>query len=411
MTQPGITIYGAYWCPDCRRAKKFLGEQFVPYQWVDIEQEKDAEQHVLRLNDGKRIIPTIIFPDDTFLVEPTNADLARKLGLQTEPKLSFYDLAIIGGGPAGMTAAIYAAREGLETLLVERSGLGGQASTTQRIDNFPGFPEGISGTELAERLVQQARRFGVEILQAQDAAALCRHDSFPCMRDAEGRHYHASAILIATGASYKRLDVPGEDDYVGSGIHFCATCDGPFYKGAEQIVVVGGGNSACEEGLHLTRFAERVTLLVRGERLKASQILVDNVLSDGSRIEVRFDTVVEAFEGEGGKLDTVLVRDTKSEELSELHPAAAFIYVGQKPNSDFVRDIIETDPYGYILTGHDLLHSQEIEKGHSPLAFETSLPGVFAAGDVRHGSVNQVASAVGEGAAAALSIREYLKTV
>ncbi|MBE0698072.1 MAG: FAD-dependent oxidoreductase, partial [Anaerolineaceae bacterium] len=204
-----IKVYGAYWCPDCQRTKKFLGEQFIPYQWVDIENDPAGEAFVLAKNNGKRIIPTLVFRDGSVLVEPTNADLARKLGLQTEAKMAYYDLIIVGGGPAGLTAAIYAGREGIETLLIERSGLGGQAGITIGIDNFPGFPEGIRGSEFAERVVQQARRFGVEILQAQDVTGLGLHDGYQCAMTPDGKHYHARAILIASGASYARLGVPG----------------------------------------------------------------------------------------------------------------------------------------------------------------------------------------------------------
>jgi len=407
MSESEITVYGAYWCPDCQRAKKFLGEQFIPFRWVDIEQDKEGEQYVLQKNQGKRIIPTIVFADGSFLVEPTNAELAEKLGLKTQARMAYYDLIIIGGGPAGLTASIYAAREGAETLLIERSGLGGQASVTAGIDNFPGFPEGISGLEFAERVTQQANRFGVEILQAQEVHQLKWHEGYQCAMLAT-EHYHSRAVLIASGAAYRRLEVPGEDDFIGAGIHFCATCDGPFYKGAEQIVVVGGGNSACEEGLHLTRFAKKVTLLARGEALTASQFLIDKVTSPHTSIEVRYNTVVEAFEGEDSKLKTVRIRDVKRGASSSLHPAAAFIFIGQQPNSEFARHYVQTDPYGYILTGHDLEHRYPVE-GSQPLAFETSAQGVFAAGDVHHGSTKQVASAVGEGAAAAISIREFFK--
>jgi thioredoxin reductase (NADPH) len=410
MSDPEITVYGAYWCPDCRSAKKFLGEQFIQYRWVDIEQDKQAEKFVIDLNDGKRIIPTIVFPDGSFLVEPSNAELARKLGLQTEAKMKYYDLAIIGGGPAGLTASIYAAREGVETLIIERSGLGGQAGVTQEIENFPGFPEGISGQDFADRVAQQARRFDVEILQAQQVVSLANHDGYQCVHTADGKHIHALAVLAATGAAYRRLGVPGEDDFIGAGVHFCATCDGPYYKGAEQIVVVGGGNSACEEGLHLTRFARKVTLLVRGDKLSASQILIDKVTSF-PQIEIKFNSLVEAFEGRDSRLTTIKVRDTKTGETNQIHPAAAFIFVGQQPNSEFIKDYVELDAWGFILTGHDLEHTGARRGQPSLMAFEASAPGVFAAGDVRKGSTKQIASAVGEGAAASLMIREYLKTV
>jgi len=408
MTESKVTIYGAYWCPDCRRAKKFLGEQFVPYKWVDIGQDKEGEMYVLQKNDGKRIIPTIVFEDDSFLVEPSNAELAKKLGLKTEAKKTYYDLIIIGGGPAGLTAAIYASREGSDVLLVERSGLGGQAGITVGLDNFPGFPEGISGQEFSERVTQQARRFGVEILQAVDVEKMEMEAGYHEVYTSDGKHYHSRAVLIATGASYRRLEVPGEDDYIGAGIHFCATCDGPFYKGAKEIVVVGGGNSAVEEGLHLTNFAEKVTLLVRGDRLTASQIAIDKVNEPTSRIDVKYNTVVEAIEGQHSKLKTIKYRYRDNDAIEELHPAAAFIFIGQTPNTSFLKDYAGLDKYGFVLTGHDIAHGKEI-MGMEPLPFEASVSGIFVAGDARHGSTKQVASSVGEGAAASISIREFLR--
>src|SRR5215207_1438946 len=382
MTEPKVNVYGAYWCPDCRRSKKFLGEQFIPFRWVDIEQDMAGEAYVLEKNSGKRIIPLIEFQDGSFLVEPTNADLAKKLGLTTEAKKIYYELIIIGGGPAGLTASIYAAREGAEVLLIERSGLGGQAGIT----------------------------VGLEILQAVDVERLAMEEGYHEVYTSDGKHYHSRAILIATGASYRRLDVPGEDDYIGAGIHFCATCDGPFYKGAKEIVVIGGGNSAVEEGLHLTNFAEKVTLLVRGDRLTASRVALEKVKEPNSGVEVRYYTEVQAIEGENSKLKTLKVRNTQTGEMDELHPAAAFIFIGQLPNTSFLKDYAELDPYGFVMTGHDILHaSQKETTGMEPLPFETSVPGIFAAGDVRHGSTKQVASAVGEGAAASISIREFLR--
>jgi len=409
MTDAKVTVYGAYWCPDCRRAKKFLGEQFVPYKWVDIEQDKEAAEYVLKRNDGKRIIPTIVFEDDSFLVEPSNAELAKKLGLKTEAKQVYYDLIIIGGGPAGLTAAIYAAREGTDTLLIERSGLGGQAGITIGLDNFPGFPEGISGQEFSDRVTKQAKRFGVELLQAVDVERLEMEEGYHEVYTSDGKHYHSKAVLIATGASYRRLEVPGEDDYIGAGIHFCATCDGPFYKGSSEIVVVGGGNSAVEEGLHLTNFTDKVTLLVRGDRLTASQFAIDKVNEPTSRVEVKYNVIVDAFEGQDSKLKSIKYHYKDNETIEEIHPAAAFIFIGQQPNTGFLQNYIELDKYGFVLTGHDLTHDSHDD--HQPLPFEASIPGIFVAGDVRHGSTKQVASAVGEGAAASISIREFLRKV
>jgi thioredoxin reductase (NADPH) len=224
-----ITVYSTVWCPDCKRAKRFLGDQRIPFTGVDIEQDPEALAYVEKVNNGMRIIPTIVFPDGDTLVEPSDAALAEKLGLQTKAKRTFYDAIIIGGGPAGLTAATYMAREGTETLVVEKAGMGGQAGITGTLDNFPGFDEGIAGTEFADRLTRQARRFDAEILQAQEITSIFRYDPYWCVTTASGQEYDAKAILLTTGARYRRLNVPGEEELLGLNIHFCATCDGAFY--------------------------------------------------------------------------------------------------------------------------------------------------------------------------------------
>jgi thioredoxin reductase (NADPH) len=413
MTQPEITVYGAYWCPDCRRSKQFLGEHQIPYNWVDIEQDKAGEQYVLEKNNGKRIIPTIEFADGSILIEPSNAELAAKLGLKVTAERHHYDLIIVGGGPAGLTAALYAAREGIDTLLIERAALGGQAATTQWLDNVPGFAEGIEGAAYSDQLRRQAARFGVELLQAQDVVRVHSPANYRCADTADGSQYSAHALLLTTGSRYRRLSVPGEDSYIGAGVHFCATCDGPFYKG-QPVAVIGGGNSAAEESLFLLKFVERVTLLVRGDRLKASQILQEKVLGH-PRVDVRFHTEAVEFHGAGGKLKSVTIKDNQTGATEEIHPAGVFVFIGQIPNTDFLTGSgVRTDRWRFIVTGHDLTHDGEPLsgfEGRTPHFLETSVPGIFAAGDVRAGSTKQVASAAGEGATAALLIREYLKTV
>lgn len=404
-----IQVYGAHWCPDCRRSKRFLGEQQIPYDWIDIEKNEEARHYVEEVNDGKRIIPTIVFPDGSILVEPSNAELAQKLGLRTEAEREFYDLIVVGAGPAGLTTALYAAREGIETLVIEMGGLGGQAATTEQIENMPGFPDGVTGTDFADRLVRQAQRYGVEILQAQQVTGIAAREGHSrWVTTSDGSGYCAAALLIATGADYRRLNVPGEEDYIGAGVHFCATCDGPFYKG-QELVVVGGGNSAAEEGVFLTRFSPQVTLLVRGGELTASHVAVDKVM-DHPNIEVLFHTEVKEFNGEDGKLSRITIENKQSGEHREMTPGGVFIFIGQRPNTGFVRETLALNEWGYILTGHDLVHAGAAND-RSPALLETSIPGVFAAGDVRAGSTKQVASAAGEGATAALLIREYLKEV
>ncbi len=412
-TNPNITVYGAYWCPDCRKSKQFLGEHQIPYNWIDIEEDKEGEQCVIQKNDGKRIIPTIEFEDGSILVEPSNAELAAKLGLKTTAKKSHYDLIIIGGGPAGLTTALYTARAGIDTPVIERAALGGQAATTQWLDNVPGFSEGISGADFSHQLRLQAERFGVEFLQAQDVTDLHSHNNYHHLSTGDGSKYTAKAVLIATGSRYKRLNIPGEEKYIGAGIHFCATCDGPFYKGM-PVAVIGGGNSATEESVFLTKFVEKVTLLVRGDKLTASKILQDKVLSH-PQIDVRFNTETIEFQGAESKLKTVVIKDRKNRKIEEIHPAGVFTFIGQTPNTGFLANSgVETNEWGFIISGHSLVHDDPRPKGYEfrdPALLETSVPGIFAAGDVRADSTKQVASAAGEGATAALLIREYLKSV
>ena len=391
MQEANITVYGAPWCPDCRRSKQFLGEQRIPYLWVDIDEDEEGRNRVQALNDGKQIIPTIVFQDGSILVEPSNADLAAKLGISPKAKREFYDLIVIGGGPAGLSAALYAAREGIETLIIERSGVGGQAGTTERIDNYPGFAQGIGGAELADAMREHAERFEVEILPAQTVTSIEAQGDYKMISTESGDSYCGRSLLLTPGATYRRLNVPGEEDLIGAGIHFCATCDGPFYKGQELLVVVGG-NSGVEEGLFLTKFATKVTILEVGERLRASQILQEKAASH-PQIEVRLNTTVVEFKGDG-KLSSVVIKDTATGETAEITPGAVFVFIGLLPNTAFVKDSVDLDQWGAIST--------------SP-TMETSLEGVFAAGDARSGSTKQVASAVGEGATAALMIRQYLE--
>ena len=413
MAQTQITVYGAHWCPDCRRSKQFLGEHQIPYQWVDIEQDKDAERFVIEKNSGKRIIPTVTFADGSFLVEPTNAELAAKLGLKTKATRSHYEVIVLGGGPAGLTAAIYTAREAIDTLVIERAAFGGQAAGTEKLDNMPGFPEGVAGIDFSQRLRQQAERFGVELLEAQEVTELTTHDNYHCVKTADGSQYSGSALLITTGSRYKRLNVPGEDDYLGAGVHFCATCDGPFYRG-KRVAVVGGGNSAAEESLLLTKFADHVTILVRKGAFKASQIIQESVLSH-ARIDVRWHTEVEEFIGEDSKLKELRIKNNETGVVEVMPIDGAFIFIGLVPNTAYLTGSgVRLDKWGFVVTGHALTHQETRPsgfEGRDPLLLETSVPGIFAAGDVRHASTKQVVSAAGEGSSAALMIREYLKLV
>ena len=392
MSHTNIKMYGTAWCSDCKRSKKFFGEQRVHYDFIDIDEDPAGLKTVEELNKGKQIIPTIVFEDGSTLVEPSNAELAQKLGLQTKAQNSFYDLIVIGSGPAGLTAALYAARDGIETLVIERGGVGGQAAVTERLDNFPGFPEGISGDEFADRLRRQAERFGVEILSAQDVTKVDVDEMYRCVHTADGTEYRAFAVLLALGSTYRRLGIPGEDDFIGAGVHFCATCDGVFYRDRD-VMVIGGGNSAGEESIFLAKFAKKVTIVTRDPQLSASRAIVEKIEAH-PQIDVITNASPSEFKGKD-RLETVVVKNTDTGEETEMHPSGVFVFIGLSPNTDFVRDLVQTDEFGFIIAEGNL---------------ETSLNGVFAAGDTRCGSTKQAASAAGEGAAVALGIRKYLES-
>jgi thioredoxin reductase (NADPH) len=387
-----ITVYGAPWCPDCKRSKRFLTEHRVPFRWVDIDADPEGLSLVERLQGGGRTIPTILFPEGDHLLEPSDGELARRLGLRLEAERASYDLAIVGGGPAGLAAAIYAAREGISALVVDRSALGGQAGVTERVDNYPGFPEGVGGAELAERFVAQARRYGVEMLAAVDVEGLePEGGGDTVLRLAGGQRVCAHAVLVASGSSYRRLGVPGEAELIGAGVHFCATCDGPFYRGAEELLVVGGGNSGLEEGMFLSQFAERIRVVEFGPELKASKLLQDKVRAD-PRFTVHTSTEVVELRG-SPRLEEVVARDRRSGEVLRWHPRAAFVFIGLDPNTGFLKGTVDLDRWGFVVTD----------------GFATSQPGVFCAGDVRAGSTKQLGAAVGEGIAALLEVRRYLE--
>ena len=334
----------------------------------------------------------MVYPDGTHEVNPSNEALGRRIGLTLEADRSAYDLVIAGGGPAGLAAAIYAAREGIDSIVVDASALGGQAGISDRIDNYPGFPEGISGGELADRFVAQARHYGVELVSAVSVRAVERDHDDLVTSLSTGQQLTSHAVIVATGSTYRRLNVPGEDNLIGAGVHFCATCDGPFYKGADEVVVIGGGNSALEEGLHLSEFAKKVRVLARHD-LTASPVLQERVRSD-PQFDIRTGVDIVELEGGRGRFAAVVARDRDSQEVLRFPAAAAFVFIGLKPNSAFLGEDVTHDAGGFLVT--------------SP-TMETSMSGVFAAGDVRSGSTKQLGSAVGDGIAALLMTRRYLE--
>ena len=363
------------------------------FTWVDLEVNPERTAEVEARNDGKRIIPTIVFPDGSHLAEPSNDELADHVGLTRAASRCEYDLVIIGGGPTGLTTSIYGARENLKVLVIERSAPGGQAGVTERFDNYPGFPDGVGGAELAERMTRQAERYGVEILAAVGATAIVRDEPMLRVELSTGDSITAGAVLVATGSTYRRTEADGEADLIGAGIHFCATCDGPFYRGARDITVVGGGNSGLEEGLFLTQFADHVTIVQSLPQLSANRLLQDKVLNH-PKMSVRLNSSVTSFNPDAaGKLQSVTITCDGTAEVHET--SGAFIFIGLDPNTDFLGGSLTLDDRGFISTDH---------------MFNTNIEGVFAAGDVRAGSTKQMASAVGEGAAVAIQIRYFLES-
>ena len=386
-----IRLYGAPWCPDCKRSKRFLAEHRVPYQFIDIDDDKDGLRFVEELQKGGRTIPTIVFAEGDHLLEPTNSDLARRLGLKLAADRSSYGLAIVGGGPAGLAAAIYAAREGIDSLIVDRSALGGQAGVTERVDNYPGFPDGIGGADLADRFVAQARRYGVEMLAAVNVERIEQDGEDTVLYLAGGQQVCAHSVLIVTGSSYRRLGVPGEDELIGAGVHFCATCDEPFYKGADELLVIGGGNSGLGEGMFLSQFAERIRIVEFAPELKVSRLLQDKVRAD-LRFTVHPNTEVVELKG-APKLEEVVARDRATGQELRWRPKAAFVFIGLDPNTAFLRGTVDLDRWGFVVADRH----------------QTSMAGVFCAGDVRAGSTKQLGAAVGERIAALLEVRRHLE--
>jgi len=393
-----LKVIGASWCPDCKRAKTFLGQHRIEFDWVNMESDPTAQAEVERINDGKRIIPTIIFPDGSILTEPSNDELAEKLGIVREAAMDSYDVLIAGGGPTALTTAIYAARENLKVLIVEKSAVGGQAGVTERFDNYPGFPDGIGGAELAGRFELQAKKYGVEILQAVGVDSFKEVDNAGGYAGLDvtlstGAVVQTRVLLVATGSTYRRTGAEGEADLIGAGIHFCATCDGPFYKGADEVVVLGGGNSGLEEGLFLTQFANHVTVIERGGELRGSKLLQDKVYSH-PKMTVRLNEAVQAFvPNDAGQFAGVELENLLTMERSTHSAKGAFVFIGLDPNTEWLGGSVALDERKFVATDQ---------------MFNTSARGVFAAGDVRSGSTKQLASAVGEGAAAAIQIRYFL---
>jgi thioredoxin reductase (NADPH) len=409
----GIRVAGTLWSPASHTVKEFLTRQQIPFQWLDIETNPKARGMVEDRNAGALKLPTLFFPDGSVLVDPSMGELASKVGLATHAALPFYELVIVGAGPAGISAAVYASSDGIKCLLVERDAPGGQAGSSPKIENYLGFPMGISGADLTHRAITQARRLGAEIISAQAATRVRVQDQYRIITLEDGKEVSCRVLLLTPGASFHLLKMPGAAELNGKGIFYgAAHTEAVFYQG-QDVLVVGGANSAAQGALFLSRYARRVTVIIRSAEPEASQYLVDELKQNG-KIELLLNTDLVEVQG-SDKFQSIVVKNHVTGETVTLPGAALFVFIGVSPQSQFLGGQVLCDDKGYIYTGADLMldgkRPPHWPLARDPLPMETSVPGIFAAGDVRFGTNHRVASAVGEAAAATLIIKQFLKTL
>lgn len=408
----GVRIAGSLWSPQSYAARDFLSRNQIPYQWIDIEQDASVKTLVASIAGDTSRLPVILFSDGTSLIAPTSLELAEKVGFQTRAKLPHYDVVIVGGGPAGLASAVYASSEGLRTLLVEHSAPGGQAGTSSLIENYLGFPSGISGADLAQRAAVQARRFGTELLVGHRVVGIRREDPFRFVRMSNDVEVSCHALVLAMGLSVRQLDLEGVNPLIGAGIYYgAANTEATLYRG-QHVCILGGANSAGQGALFFSRYASHVTMLVRGADLthSMSQYLIDRIKATDT-ITVKAAVELTSVSGDG-HLEHVTVRDVATGAEESIAVAALFIFIGVAPRTDAVAGSVCLDENGFIVTGPELRH---LDRGWSlerdPFLLETSMPGVFAVGDVRAGASRRVAAAVGEGSAAIFSVHQYFRIV
>ena len=408
----GIRIAGSLWSPGSHQVKEFLSRHQIPFKWLDVEVDSQARALVEQHNAGALKLPTIFFPDGTVLVNPNLRELADKVGLATRAALPFYPLVIVGAGPAGISAAVYASTDGIKCLVIEKSAPGGQAGSSPKIENYLGFPLGISGGDLTHRAITQARRFGAEVLTATEATRVRAQDQYRIVTLADGSEVSCHALLLATGASFHMLKMPGAVELTGAGIYYGAAHTEAFFYQDQPVFVAGGANSAAQGALFLSRYASKVTMLILGD-ISASQYLVDE-LRQNEKIDIWLDTDLIGVHGKE-KLEEIVVKNSKTGEEKTLPAAALFVFIGVRPQSQLMDGQALCDEKGYVYTGPDLMRDGKRPASwtltREPMLLETSVPGVFAAGDVRFGTNHRVASAVGEAGVASMLIKQYLKAL
>ena len=411
----GIRVVGNRWSPGSHAIKDFLARNRVPYQWQDVEVSEEAWQLVSQADGGEPRLPLVVFPDGTYLEAPENVEVAEKVGLRTRAERPFYDLIIVGGGPSGLAAAVYGASEGLKTVLIEREAPGGQAGTSSRIENYLGFPAGLSGADLSQRAVTQARRFEVEILTPQEVAEVRVEDPYRVVRLADGTEISCHALLITTGVSYRKLEVPGVERLAGAGVYYGAAMTEALSCKDEDVYIVGGANSAGQAAMYFSQHARKVVILCRSGDLRKgmSEYLVKQI-EDTPNIEVRVNSGVAAAFGED-HLERLTIKNSKTGDEETASARSLFIFIGAAPKTEWLDGVVERDERGFILSGPDLIRDGKRPKNwtedRDPYLLETSVPGIFVAGDVRYGSVKRVASGVGEGSIAVQFIHRYLAKV
>jgi thioredoxin reductase (NADPH) len=414
----GIRVLGTRWSPRSYELRDFLARNRVPYQWIDVEgsaNDPETKRLLEALGPEATSLPVVLFPDGTKLLESIPAEVAQKVGLRTRAQTTFYDLAIVGGGPAGLAAAVYGASEGLHTVMIEREAPGGQAGMSARIENYLGFPMGLSGGDLARRAVVQAQRFGVEILSPQEAVGIRTEGPYRIIKLADGNEISCHALMIATGVQWRRLEAPGIDRLQGAGVYYGGGATEAMSCKGEIVYVVGGANSAGQAAMNFAKYADRVVILVRGSSLSStmSQYLIDQV-KEMTNIEVWAHGSVAEAHGEM-HLEEISILCSDTNKLERVPASAMFIFIGALPRTEWLANVVERDERGFILTGPDLIREGQHPKGwaldRDPFLLETNIPGLFAVGDVRHGSVKRVASGVGEGSVAVQFIHQYLSKV
>lgn len=412
----GVKVAGHRWSPAAHRIKDFLARNLIPYQWHDIEQEHTSCVLMEKAEAEHPGQTLVVFPDGSHLMEPTNAQIAAKVGLRTTAERPFYDLVVIGSGPGGLAAAVYGASEGLRTIVVEREAPGGQAGTSSRIENYLGFPSGLSGADLTRRAITQASRFGAEILSASEAGSLRVEDPYRiiCLKD--GAELRCHSVLIATGVWYSRLDAPGIERLTGRGVFYGAAMTEAKACEGKNVVIVGAGNSAGQAAIYFAQHACEVHLVVRGPSLgaKMSQYLVDRIEND-ARMHVHLNSEIEEARGDE-YLDSVTFANRRNGERTTVQTPGLFIFIGATPQTDWLDGVVQRDGKGFVLSGSSLADGASRrptgwKPDRDPFLLETSVPGVFVAGDVRCQSVKRVAAAVGEGSIAVQFVHEYLREV